>query len=111
MPQVFRINNIEVSRIVKGDWLDEPGDAQALDGVTPLARWRRHTWTTEVLSAAEWNTLAALEGQKVSIMTPDYGDRNAADYVTYYGADFEALDGRHEGPVVMGVSADFLVRI
>ena len=111
MPQVFRINSTEISRITHGDWLDEPGDAQALDGVTPLARWRRHTWRAEVLSAAEWNTLAALEGQKVSITTPDYGDRNAADYVSYYGADFERLEGRHEGPVMMGVSADFLVRV
>jgi len=111
MPQAFVINGSTIARITKGDWLDEPGDAQALDGVTPLARWRRHTWRAEVLSAAEWNTLAALEGQKVSITTPDYSDRNAADYASYYQVDFERLEGRHEGPVVMGVSADFLVRI
>ena len=111
MPQQFAINGITVSRIVKGDWLDEPGDAQALDGVTPLARWRRHRWMADVLSAAEWNTLAALEGAKVAITAPDYGDRNAADYVQYFGCDFEKLDGRHEGPIFTGVSCDFLVRI
>ena len=111
MPQVFRINNIEVSRITRGDWLDEPGDAQALDGVTPLARWRRHRWTAEVLSAAEWNTLRALEGSKVAITTPDYGDRNSNDYTQYYGADFEQLSGDHQGPVMVNVVAEFMVRI
>jgi hypothetical protein len=107
----FHINGVTLDHINKGDWLDEPGDAQALDGVTPLARWRRHTWRADVLTAAEWNILAALEGAKVSITTPDYSDRNAASYVTYYGADFENLSGSHDGPVMTGVSCDFLVRV
>src|SRR3990170_1938245 len=57
MAQVFQINSTNLSRITKADWTDEPGDNQALDGVTPLARWRRLVWRAEVLSAAEWNTL------------------------------------------------------
>lgn len=111
MAQDFKINGTTVSRIVKGDWTDEPGDSQALDGVTPLSRWRRHRWLADVLSASEWNTLSALEGAKVSITTPDYSDRNAADYVTFYNCDFENLSGSHDGPVITGVSADFLVRV
>jgi len=112
MAQEFVINGTTVSRITKGDWVDEPGDSQALDGVTPLARWRRLIWRApEVLSASEWNTLRALEGSRVSVTAPPYNDRNAADYQTYYGANFERLDGSHDGPVFTGVTAEFLVRI
>lgn len=111
MPQDFKINSTTISRIVKGDWLDEPGDSQALNGVTPLARWRRHRWMADVLSASEWNTLSALEGAKVSITTPAYDDRNATDYVQYFGCDFEGLSGSHDGPVFTGVTAEFMVRV
>ena len=111
MAQEFVINGTTISRITKGDWVDEPGDSQSLDGVTLLARWRRHTWRADVLSAAEWNTLRALEGAKVSITTPAYDDRNGADYRAYYQVDFERLDGSHDGPVFTGVTAEFLVRI
>jgi hypothetical protein len=107
----FKINGTTVSRVVKGDWIDEPGDSQALDGVTPLARWRRHTWRADVLTAAEWNTLSLLQGAKVAIATTNYYDRNAADYVSYYGCDFEGLSGSHDGPVFTGVTVEFLVRI
>ena len=111
MPQQFKINSVEISRITKGDWLDEPGDAQALDGVTPLARWRRHTWTTEVLSASEFNSLYSLEGQQVSLDTPPYDDRNAADYQRYYGAILQSVTGNHDGSIFTGVSCEFLVRL
>lgn len=111
MPQTFKINSTTIERVVKGDWLDEPGDSQALNGVTPLARWRRHRWQADVLSASEWNVLRGLEGSKVTIFTPAYDDRNASDYVGYYGVDFEQLSGEHSGPVMVNVSAEFLVRI
>lgn len=111
MPQDFKVNSVTISRVTRGDWTDEPGDAQALDGVTVLARWRRHRWQADVLSAAEWNVLAALEGAKVAITTPDYSDRNATDYVQYFGCDFERLSGEHSGPVFTGVTCEFLVRI
>jgi len=111
MAQVFKINSTSLTRITKGDWLDEPGDSQALDGVTPLARWRRHRWQADVLSASEWNTLRSLEVANVSITTPNYSDRNAADYVSYYQVDFEQLSGDHQGPVMVNVVAEFLVRL
>lgn len=111
MPQVFIINGTTIARITKSDWVDEPGDDQALDGVTPLARWRRLVWRAEVLAASEWNVLAGLQGQKVSITTPDYGDRNAVDYVTYFNCDMAELSGSHDGPVMTGVTAEFMVRV
>lgn len=111
MAQSFAINGTIIARLTKGDWTDEPGDSQSLAGVTPLARWRRHRWQADVLSAAEWDVLSALQGQKVSITTPDYSDRNAADYVTFWGCDFEGLSGEHSGPVFTGVTAEFMVRV
>jgi len=111
MAQDFKINSTTISRIVKGDWIDEPGDSQALDGVTPLARWRRLRLQADVLSVTEWNVLSAAEGSKVSVTAPNYSDRNAVDYTTYYGADFDNLSGSHDGPVMTGVTAEFLVRI
>jgi hypothetical protein len=107
----FHINGVTLDHINKGDWLDEPGDAQALDGVTPLARWRRHTWRADVLTAAEWNALRVAEGGIVSIVTPAYDDRNGLDYRAYYGVIFEQMDGTHDGPIVTSVNCNFLVRV
>jgi len=109
MAQTFQINGSNLTYIAGADWPDQAG-TQALDGDAPLLRWRRHVWSTNVMSASEWDTLAALEGQKVSITTTDYSDRNS-DYATYYGCDFERLSGRHEGPVFVDVRAEFMVRI
>jgi hypothetical protein len=111
MAQQFAINGSTVARITRPDWIDEPGDSQAHAGAMPLSRWRRVVAKADVLSAAEFNTLRGLEGQRVSVAVPPYADRNAADYQTYYGTEFERLTGRHEGPVVMGVTAEFLVRL
>jgi hypothetical protein len=111
MAQQFSINGTAIARITRPDWIDEAGDDQNHAGAMPLARWRRLVAKAEVLSATEFNTLRGLEGQRVSITVPPYGDRNAANYVTYYGAEFERLDGRHEGPVMTGVTAEFLVRV
>jgi hypothetical protein len=111
MAQTFAINGTEIDRVNKPDWVDEAGDNQALGGNTPLARWRRVIAQADVLTMAEWNTLRGLEGQKVSITVPPYQDRNAADWQTYYGADFGRLDGRQDGPAFTNVTAEFLVRL
>lgn len=111
MAQQFAINGTVIDRVTRPDWIDEAGDAQNHAGATPLARWRRVTARAEVLSMTEWNTLRAVEGQRVSIAVPPYDDRNASDYRTYYGAEFVSLEGRQEGPAVTGVAAEFLVRL
>lgn len=105
------INSTTISRLTRPDWQDTPGDSQALAGTTSTARWRRLLAAADALSAAEWNALRAVEGQRVTITAPPYADRNAAAWQTYYGAILERLDGRHEGPIVVGVSAEFMVRI
>lgn len=110
MAQDFKINSTTVSRITKGDWQDEPGDSQSLAGVIPLARWRRHRWQADVLSASEFNTLYALQGQKVKLTTVNYSDRNG-DYIDYFGVDFPQISDSHDGPIFTGVSIDFLIRV
>jgi hypothetical protein len=111
MAQTFAINGTEIERVTSPDWVDDAGDRQSLDGNTPLTRWRRVVARADVLTMAEWDTLRALEGQKVSITIPPYQNRNAADWKTYYAADFDRLDGRQDGPAFTGVTAEFLVRL
>lgn len=106
----FILNSTTISRLTRLDWQDGPGDNPALSGTTATARWRRLVCAADVLSAAEWNALRAVEGQQCRITAPPYADRNAA-WQTYYGAILERLDGRHEGPVVTGVTAEFMVRV
>lgn len=107
----FLINGITISRMTKPDWQDSPGDSQSLYGAAPTARWRRLVCPAEALTATEWDTLRALEGQRVSVTAPPYADRNAASWVTYYGAIFDRLTGSHEGPIHLSVTAEFMVRV
>lgn len=107
---MFALNGVSISRLTRLDWQDSGGDNQALSGYTATARWRRLVGQADVLSGAEWNALRAVEGQAVNITAPPYADRNAT-WQVYYGAVLDRLDGRHEGPVVTGVTAEFVVRV
>jgi len=111
MAQTFYINSTNIDRVTRPDWEDSAGDRQALDGNTPLARWRTVIAQADVLTSAEWDTLRALEGGKVSITVPPYDDRNATDWQTYYNADFNRLDGMPDGTVFTNVTIEFLVRV
>lgn len=109
MAQIFQINGTTITRMLRGDWTDDPAGS-GLDGSTPRQRWVRHVWGADVLSAAEYNTLYAAEGQRVTITTPNYADRNG-DYVDYFGVLCQRVSGSHDGPVVTNVAVDFLVRL
>ena len=107
---MFYLNGSSIPRLTRPDWVDAPADSPALSGATATARWRRLVCAADVLSASEWNALRAVEGQQCRITAPPYTDRNAA-WQTYYGAVLERLEGRHEGPIVTGVTAEFMVRV
>lgn len=109
MAQQHKINGTTINRITSANW-EDGGQSQGLDGYTPLDSWRRHTWRSNVMTVTEFDTLYALEGQKVSITTTDYSDRNG-DYLTYYNVDLERVGGRHEGPRIVDFVAEFLVRV
>lgn len=109
MAQDFKINGTTIARILRGDWEDSSAGA-GLDGTTARRRWVRHLWGADALSAAEFNTLYALEGQWVTLTTVNYADRNG-DYVNYYGVICERVTGNHAGPVFEQVTAEFRVRL
>lgn len=110
MAQIFKLNGITFSRVTRADWQDDSAGA-GLDGTTARQRWVRHTWQAqEGLTAAEFDSLYALEGQRVALTTTNYSDRNG-DFVTYRGASCMRVDGRHEANLVIGVMAEFMVRL
>lgn len=105
MAQTFIINSTTLSYITAGDWDDTP-DNQALDGVTAMLRLRRHILKAQAMPESEFDTLTGLLGTQVSLTTTDYIDRNGA-YKTYYGCNFDDLRGRHSGPNMVDVIAEF----
>jgi hypothetical protein len=109
VPQEFAINATAFLRITRADW-DSDAAGQGLDGNTPRLRWVRHTWQTNVLTAFEFDTLYAFEGQTVDLLTTNRDDRNA-DFIVYTGAICESVSGQHNGPIFESVRAEFLVRL
>jgi hypothetical protein len=110
MAQIHSVNGNTISYIGKADWQDKPA-ATYLTGQNAVSRHRKHILQSNVMPASEWNTLEALEGQLVTIVTTDYTDRNNANYKTYYGVRFTALAGKHDGPNMTNVRFEFLVKL
>lgn len=109
MAQVFGVNGTTINYVVNAQWIERPED-DYLNGQTVRNRWRTHTWQTEVMSASEFNTLYALEGQQVTITTVDYEDRTG-NYKTYYGAELRSIGGDHDGPNFQNILIEFLVKV
>lgn len=110
MAQIFKLNATTFARITRADWQDDSAGA-GLDGATARQRVVTHTWqASEGMTAAEFDSLYALEGRRVLLTTTAYSDRNG-DFVSYYGAVCRRVEGRHEGPVVVDVQAEFMVRL
>lgn len=108
--QDFKLNASTFNRITRADWQDESAGV-GLDGTTARLRWVRHVWSApEAMTAAEYDSLFALQGQRVTLTTTNYNERNG-DYISYYGAICERVDGQHVGPIVVGVVAEFKVRL
>jgi hypothetical protein len=108
MAQVFKINGTTLARIVKADWL-EAILAESLAGGTILGRWKGHAWQTEAMAAAEYDTLFALQGRRVSLTTTNYSNLNG-DYKTYFEAVLLNIEAAHPGPIRQGVRVEFQVR-
>lgn len=109
MAQVFKINGTTLNYVMAANW-EERGVGNFLNGLTSYNRYRRHTLATNVMTAAEFSTLFALEGQQVSLTTTNYTDRNG-DYIDYHGVEIKSVTGQHAGPVVQDVQIECLVRI
>lgn len=110
MAQDFKINGVTLNYVMIGEWR-EVEDSQALDGQTVHNRWREHLWRlNEAMPVSEFNTLYALEGQKVTIVTTDYANRNGA-YAIYYGAELRRVAGRHVALNMEQFQCEFRVRL
>jgi hypothetical protein len=110
MAQVHSINGNTINYIGTADWQDKAAAAY-LTGENAVSRWRKHIWESNVMPVSEWNTIEALEGQLVNIVTTDYEDRNNTNYKTYYSCRFTGLAGKHDGPNMTGVRFEFLVKL
>lgn len=109
MTQIFALNGQTITNMMEANWEENPV-ANPLAGGTVFNRVRLHRWQTNVLTAAEFETILGRLGQAVSLTTTDYTNPNG-DYVTYYGATLDTLAGEHSGPVYVGVTAEFRVRV
>jgi hypothetical protein len=108
MAHVTQINGTD-NVYLSADWTDTLGSG-GLDGYSPLDRWRSLTLRGNVMPAGDFDGLAALSGQYASVACPPHDDRNA-DYVTYYSAFLVSVSGRHEGPNVVDITAEMMVRV
>lgn len=110
MALTFQLNGSNLTYITQANWQEIPV-GQYLNGQTVHHRWRVHTWQTNVMTAAEFDTLYAQQGAKVSITTVPYDDRNASDYVEYFGAELKEIEGEHNSTIVENVMITFRVRV
>jgi len=103
----FKINGTALTFITGAQW-DFKNSTGKLDGQTAVNNFQQHTWGTNVMTEPEFNTLFALQGEKVTIETIDYDTLSS---FTTYPADFESITATHEGENFVGVSLRFLVSI
>jgi hypothetical protein len=109
MAQIFQINGATLTYVMEANWQEQPA-GDFLNGQAAFNRWRRHTLRTNVMTAAEFDTLYALEGQKVSLTTTNYANRNG-DYITYYDVEIKSITVQHDGPLMRDIQVDCLIRI
>lgn len=109
MARQFAINQQNLDYVTEATWDETPVDSP-LAGGTTFNRWRVHRWATNVMPAAEFETIRGSLGAACDVTTTDYDDPNG-DYAAYYGATLDRLSGEHAGPVYVGVSAEFTVRL
>ena len=109
-PTQHKIDGTSINFINSADWT-QPITGQSLDLIAIHQKMRLHTWSSGVMTAAEYTTLLAKRGSLVSLTTTDVDDRNA-DYITYYGARLLRVTfQQHEGLNMRGVQLDLLVRV
>ncbi len=110
MAQQHKLNGTNVDLIGRAIWR-ETVVAQALNGEPVVAAWRKHIWRTNILTAAQFDTLYAQEGAIVTLTTTDYTNPNSTNYVQYFGALFQKITAQHAGPAVGNVILEFLIKV
>lgn len=105
----YQINNTSFDYIGKPDWQDT-AIGQSLAGETIKNRWKVHRWRTNIMPTAEYIALSEFEGQRVTLKTNDYADRNNQTLVTYSEAELRSVTGTSAGKNMANVVAEFRVR-
>ena len=107
-----KINGTTYSYIETADWRENAiRDGRALDQQTTTNAFRTLVWTTNIMPISEFDTLYALEGQKVTVTTVDYTDRDSGSFATYYGAILEGIQANHESVNITSLNVTFRVRV
>lgn len=103
----MQINGTEYEQITDAQWLDFLQSTQ-MSHTSTLALHRRLVMTAQALEPDDWDAIYALEGQRVNVEAPAYSSRNT--YKTYYNAILKKADhASHPGPILTGVTLEFLV--
>lgn len=110
MAQVHSIDGTIVNFISTASWA-QSSNSQSLNRIAVHNRYRRHTWNSNVMTAAEWSTIVSKRGNIVTIITTDPDDPNG-DYIAFYDAVVKSVTHRvHDSLNFSGVRVDFLVRV
>lgn len=109
MARVFQVNGADHKYLTDVDWQDQL-DPGGLDGNSATLRYRRLVVRGSIMPMADYVSLKALEGLFVSVTCPPYGDRNG-DYISYFGAILETVNGRHDAINMSDVTLEIVVRI
>jgi hypothetical protein len=110
MAQVHDIDGTTVNYVTQALW-DQSVNSQSLDLIAVYNKHRRHTWLSNVMTAAEWATMRGKRGNVVSITTTDPDDPNG-DYVTYFDAIVRDVSpGNHKSLNFEGVKIEFLINV
>ena len=104
----MKINGTEYETITNINWLDTL-EAEQMDHTSTTAVHRRLVATGQVIEPDDWDAIYALLGQQCSVYATAYSSRNT--YKTYYGAILKKAEhASHPGPILTGITLEFLVR-
>lgn len=110
MAQQHILNGSNVSYVSQAIWRDAP-TMGALSGHPTIQRWRTHLWRADSMTITEFDILQGLEGAHVVLDTTAYDDPNADDYLTFYDAILQRVQGTQQANIAHNVTLEFLVKV
>jgi len=110
MAGTFKVDGTTLSYIGGAVW-DQPQVDTSLSLIAVHNHFRSHTWSANVMSIAEFETLRGKRGSLVSIQTTNADDEDAA-FLTYYGVRVDSVSMRaHDSLNATGVTVSFSVGV
>ena len=110
MSGTFKIDGTTLNYIGQAAW-NQPQVNTSLNLIAVHNYHQTHTWSANVMSVSEFETLRGKRGSLVSITTTNANDEDG-DFVTYYAVRVDDVSARsHSSLNVEGVSVRFLVGV